>query len=90
MSTMSKLGIIAVYRPGANPRGRSWLRPSHLRRGRFGLQARQEWPKECGCGRAWSRSAWASLLRVGVFDLGSDRLELRQCACLSTIAVPLS
>ena len=45
-----------------------------LRRGRFGLQARQEWPKQCGCGRAWSRSAWASLLRVGVFDVGSDRL----------------
>ena len=92
MSSSRKLRVVAVYRLGANPKGRSWRNQEHVRRARLGLLVRsfQEWPKRCACGRAWTESDWSTLRHVGVLDLGGDRLDLRQCTCESTIAVPIS
>lgn len=79
-------------RLAAAGRGRSWLTPEHARRGRSGSldRDRAEWPKRCGCGHAWSQLEWMDLRRVGVFELGSERLELRQCECQSTMAAPVA
>lgn len=91
MSKSRKLRVLAVYRLGANLRGRTWLVPAHLRRVRYGMLERElrVWPKHCGCGRSWTKVEWSTLHRVGVLDAGGERLELRQCACESTIAVPV-
>ena len=64
----------------------------HLRRVRFGMFDRERyvWPKRCGCGRAWTEVEWSTLRSLGVLEAGGERLELRQCACRSTIAVPAS
>lgn len=45
--------------------------------------------KVCGCGRPYTRSGWDRLPYVGVQDDGVERLELRNCACGSTICVVL-
>jgi DNA-binding response OmpR family regulator len=45
--------------------------------------------KRCGCGRVYNRETWTALGIVGEIDNGRDvgeRLELRQCACKSTLA----
>ena len=57
--------------------------------------SRQEWPKRCGCGREHDRAAWAELPFVGVFEDSvvtedhpeAETLEMRNCACGSTITV---
>jgi hypothetical protein len=44
--------------------------------------------KHCKCGQSYSLDAWRRLLYVGVQDDGNGgMLELRNCACLSTISV---
>jgi hypothetical protein len=45
------------------------------------------WPVRCACGRSWSRDQWTSLSLVGKLLTEDDSLELRQCVCLSTLAV---
>lgn len=47
-------------------------------------------PKRCACGRVWWREAWMMLEYVGIMDDGVDRIELRQCACGSTISMLVS
>lgn len=62
------------------------------------------WPKECACGAVHDRAAWAALVLVGRMDDVLDRdgfvsidgpapevdeLELRQCRCGSTLAMPV-
>lgn len=44
-------------------------------------------PKSCACGRQHSASEWARLPYCGEHDDGEIVLELRNCACGSTIAV---
>jgi hypothetical protein len=44
-------------------------------------------PKRCRCGRQFDRAAWERLTYVGVDE--AFRLELRNCACGSTLAVPM-
>lgn len=48
-----------------------------------------ELPKRCSCGRVHDAEAWARLPYRGVHDDGTERIELRHCACLSTIGVVL-
>ena len=47
-----------------------------------------DYPKQCACGRCYSRDEWRTLPLVGHqrYELGL-RLELRNCACKSTIAI---
>lgn len=53
------------------------------------LEAVPIWPKNCRCGKAWTREAWRELALVGYADGGEDgELELRNCHCGSTLAVP--
>lgn len=47
-------------------------------------------PKQCGCGRAHSVAQWAVLPLCGRQDDGVDVLELRNCACGSTLAIVLA
>jgi hypothetical protein len=42
--------------------------------------------KRCGCGLVYSRAAWGGLPKVGTMSYRGERVELRQCACCSTIA----
>jgi CheY-like chemotaxis protein len=45
--------------------------------------------KRCGCGRVYDADSWQSLARLCEMDNGrgvGERLELRQCACKSTLA----
>lgn len=43
--------------------------------------------KKCGCGREHTKEDWKQLPLVGVMQ--EDFLELRNCPCGSTIALPL-
>ncbi len=47
--------------------------------------------KRCGCGRVHTLIEWYSLPFVAVwaFDEGDPDLELRNCACDSTLAIEL-
>lgn len=45
--------------------------------------------KRCDCGRIYDSGAWRALEKVGEIDNGrevGERIELRNCACLSTLA----
>jgi CheY-like chemotaxis protein len=45
--------------------------------------------KRCDCGRVYDSGAWSALRKVGDIDNGrevGERLELRNCECLSTLA----
>ena len=54
-------------------------------------------PITCSCGRAYSRAAWTTLANDGVqsgYHEGKHRhifedLEMRRCACGSTLSVPV-
>lgn len=43
--------------------------------------------KVCGCGISYSRAAWERLPCIGWMRGRNLAIELRQCACASTIAV---
>ena len=43
--------------------------------------------KRCHCGMCFDAESWARLPYVGIMDDGVDRLELRNCACSSTLAI---
>jgi hypothetical protein len=48
--------------------------------------------KKCGCGREYNEFTWQTLHYVGTYhepDPNEPDLELRNCQCKSTIAVPL-
>lgn len=47
------------------------------------------WPKSCRCGREYTPEAWAKLPFVGVQQFEGDdvRIELRNCACDSTLGI---
>jgi hypothetical protein len=45
--------------------------------------------KHCGCGATHDREAWRSLPLAGIMVDGDELLELRNCRCGSTIALPL-
>lgn len=53
-------------------------------------------PKVCGCGRTYDRAAWEKMRHAGVMVGASegrryfDDLEMRHCACDSTISVRLA
>jgi hypothetical protein len=44
--------------------------------------------KQCGCGRSYDEEGWSRLEFVGVMDYGVEVLELRNCACHSTLSMP--
>lgn len=47
--------------------------------------------KKCTCcGRAYDRAAWARLRFIGLQADDVEVLEMRDCACLSTLAVVLA
>ncbi len=46
-------------------------------------------PKTCACGRVHSREAWSLAPLLGTWELGEEVLELRNCACGSTMAIPV-
>lgn len=54
-------------------------------------------PKQCGCGRVYSEEAWMQLPDQGIWPGMEERtgkrygpdLEMRNCSCDSTIAVPI-
>jgi hypothetical protein len=48
--------------------------------------------KRCACGARYSLASWRRLVRRGVMQLGEDApaLELRDCACGSTIALEIA
>lgn len=50
-----------------------------------------QFPKSCGCGRSHTAEQWAALPlapKGGVYRVdGRPELELRNCACHSTLAV---
>jgi len=43
--------------------------------------------KRCSCGREYTRETWARAPFVGELDDGVEVLELRNCACRSTMAI---
>lgn len=43
--------------------------------------------KTCGCGLKYTPMRWKTLKLIGMPDDGHEKLELRNCACGSTIAV---
>lgn len=45
--------------------------------------------KVCACGRRYTTYTWKRLPLVGYQDDEVERLELRTCACRSTICVPV-
>jgi hypothetical protein len=45
-------------------------------------------PKKCSCGRTHDAADWTMLHLVGWQTIGDERLELRNCACGSTLAIP--
>lgn len=47
--------------------------------------------RACSCGRSYTRDSWSCLPPAGILDYGDGRpLELRNCACRSTISVEVS
>jgi hypothetical protein len=44
-------------------------------------------PKRCGCGLVHDAPAWEALARLGVQRGREEDLELRNCACGSTLAI---
>jgi hypothetical protein len=46
--------------------------------------------KRCGCGRVYSHKQWSELPMRGYQLASSEILEMRNCACKSTITVTLS
>jgi hypothetical protein len=47
-------------------------------------------PKVCGrCARSFTQAEWAALPLLGVQVFPDEKLELRNCPCGSTLAVPL-
>jgi hypothetical protein len=56
-----------------------------------------EFPITCACGKTYSRDAWTTLIHDGVqsgYHEGKnlqffEDLEMRRCACGSTMSVPL-
>ncbi len=51
------------------------------------LEAAPCLPKSCGCGRIHDAFAWIALPYVGVMADDVESLELRNCACGSTLAI---
>ncbi len=47
------------------------------------------WPKICACGKAWSQLDWYTLRAIGPFPENAPELELRECACGSTLSMEL-
>jgi hypothetical protein len=51
------------------------------------------WEKTCVCGRTYSREEWAQLPAAGFMNKGKaiagELLELKMCACGSSLAVDL-
>lgn len=46
--------------------------------------------KTCGCGLSYNRAEWDALAYVGTQKtFGAPDLELRNCACMSTLAIEL-
>jgi hypothetical protein len=46
--------------------------------------------KTCACGLCYSAEGWAALRYVGAMSDGEDgEIELRDCACGSTLAIEL-
>jgi hypothetical protein len=51
------------------------------------------WPKRCNCcGASYSRDDWASLPLIGIQrdEYGAPELELRNCACGSTLSIEVA
>lgn len=47
-----------------------------------------ELPKRCGCGATHTAKQWAALpLLTEAWELEGERLQLRGCACGSTLAI---
>lgn len=48
--------------------------------------------KVCSCGTVYDRAGWEALPYVGVmrFDDGEPGLEMRNCACRSTLAIEVT
>jgi hypothetical protein len=46
------------------------------------------WPRRCACGACHSKEQWRRLALVGIDR--EARLELRNCTCGSTLAMPLT
>ncbi len=44
------------------------------------------WPKRCKCGLSYDEHTWKCLEYVGVHEDDAVSLELRNCACGSTLA----
>ncbi len=47
------------------------------------------WPKTCHCGKSYDARTWRHLSYVGTISYAEDDLELRNCTCHSTLAVPI-
>lgn len=43
----------------------------------------------CSCGKTYTRAEWNELDLVGYQEFGGTKLELRNCTCSSTQAVPV-
>ncbi len=54
-----------------------------------GLGLVDAWPKQCGCGCSYTEHEWALLKFVGTMVDDVESCELRNCACGSTIAMPI-
>ena len=56
---------------------------------------RRGYVKVCGCGKTFTKEQWKTLRLVGIQHQPADKhgpeekLELRDCACKSTIAIKL-
>lgn len=46
------------------------------------------WPKACACGAIWWPARFRALVYVGEWAFEGESLELRNCVCGSTIAIP--
>jgi CheY-like chemotaxis protein len=47
------------------------------------------WPKVCACKQSWTRESWRALRLIGTFPENAPELELRECACGSTLSMSL-
>lgn len=47
-------------------------------------------PKACGCGLEHDYFAWSRLPYLGVMGDAHEAIELRNCACGSTLAIELN
>jgi hypothetical protein len=45
--------------------------------------------RACGCGRTYTREEWDALPALGIETYGHRTLDHRQCACGSTLALPV-